>query len=187
VGAACVLGVLFSLALARLLHGPLPADLFATAAPWMKLTYTGLLALAAAWLVARAARPVSRLRAPTNAVAAVVLVMGAFSIAVTWLFMAPGERMGAVMGRTWMVCPWTVLALSLPTLGLLMRAVRGLAPTRLRMAGFASGLLAGAIAALAYSLACPERSAAFVAVWYTLGILLAGGLGAALGARTLRW
>jgi hypothetical protein len=55
------------------------------------------------------------------------------------------------------------------------------------MAGFSGGLLAGAIGAAGYSLACPESSAAFVAIWYTLGILLTGVVGAAIGDRVLRW
>ncbi|GAP39034.1 NrsF family protein [Piscinibacter sakaiensis] len=49
------------------------------------------------------------------------------------------------------------------------------------------GLLARALGAFGYSLACPESRLAFVAVWYTMGVLFTGLLGAALGARLLRW
>ena len=66
-------------------------------------------------------------------------------------------------------------------------ALRGLAPTRPRAAGLAAGLLAGAVGATGYALSCSELSMAFVAIWYTLGIALAGGLGALLGPRLLRW
>jgi hypothetical protein len=66
-------------------------------------------------------------------------------------------------------------------------ALRGLAPTRPRAAGLAAGLLAGAIGAFAYALACHEVSVAFVALWYSLGIALSGALGALLGPRLLRW
>jgi hypothetical protein len=48
-------------------------------------------------------------------------------------------------------------------------------------------LLAGAIGAIGYSLHCPEAAIAFVAIWYTAGIVLAGALGAALGPLVLRW
>ena len=65
--------------------------------------------------------------------------------------------------------------------------VRGLAPTRPRMAGLAAGVFAGSLAALGYALACPEVSITFVAVWYSLGIALSGLLGCALGGRILRW
>ena len=76
---------------------------------------------------------------------------------------------------------------SLPALAAALWALRGLAPTRLRTAGFASGVLAGSVGAFGYALSCPEASMSFVAVWYSLGILLTGALGAALGPRVLRW
>jgi Uncharacterized protein conserved in bacteria len=66
-------------------------------------------------------------------------------------------------------------------------ALRGLAPTRLRIAGAAGGLLAGATATLAYCLHCPEMGIPFWGVWYLLGMLLPTGLGAVLGPRLLRW
>jgi hypothetical protein len=80
-----------------------------------------------------------------------------------------------------------VLALSLPALVGALWALRGLAPTRPGAAGLAAGLLAGALGALGYSLACTELSPAFVAFWYSLGIGLAGALGAVLGPWVLRW
>jgi len=67
------------------------------------------------------------------------------------------------------------------------RVWRALAPTRLRLAGFAAGLLAGAIGAAGYALSCTEESTAFIAVWYSAGIVLTGLLGGALGGRLLRW
>jgi hypothetical protein len=92
-----------------------------------------------------------------------------------------------MMGHSWARCPWVVLALSLPALAGALWALRGLAPTHARRAGFAAGLLAGAAGAAGYSLGCTEESMAFVAAWYTLGIALAGGLGALIGPRVLRW
>jgi hypothetical protein len=80
-----------------------------------------------------------------------------------------------------------VLALSLPALAAALWAVRGLAPTRPRTAGFAAGLLAGSVGAIGYALSCAEASPAFVALWYTLGIALTGAVGAVLGPRVLRW
>ena len=41
--------------------------------------------------------------------------------------------------------------------------------------------------AFGYALSCTELSPAFVAIWYSLGIALAGALGAVLGPRILRW
>ena len=80
-----------------------------------------------------------------------------------------------------------MLALSLPALAGMLWAVQGWRRPVCAYAGFASGLLAGSLGALGYALACPEVSPTFVAVWYTLGILLSGGLGAWLGPRVLRW
>lgn len=184
---AAVGGLLCSALLAVSLIGALPAAAFDAGYPWMKLAYTGALALAACWLATRAARPAARTAPPSLAVLAVMLAMAALAVAVLVWRTAPGSRAQALLGASWQACPFAVLVLSLPALGLSLWAMRGLAPTRLRMAGFAAGLLAGAVGAFGYAFACPESSIAFVAIWYTLGIGLAGLLGAALGQRLLRW
>ena len=104
-----------------------------------------------------------------------------------FLQLPPGLRSAAVLGHAWLVCPWLLVGFSIPALAAAFWAVRGLAPTRLRAAGLACGLLAGAVGAAGYSLACPESSVAFVAIWYSLGIVLTALLGAVLGPRLLRW
>ncbi|MBK9573564.1 MAG: DUF1109 family protein [Rhodoferax sp.] len=75
----------------------------------------------------------------------------------------------------------------LASLAATLLAVRGLARSHLRGAGFSAGPLAGAVGANGYSLACPEASTVFVAVWYTAGIGLTALVGTALGPRVLRW
>lgn len=90
-------------------------------------------------------------------------------------------------GRSWITCPWLVLALAAPRFIGLLRAFRSLAPTRLRAAGAMAGLAAGAWAATLYCLHCPEASAIFVLSWFSLGIALATALGAVLGPWVLRW
>jgi len=80
-----------------------------------------------------------------------------------------------------------VLALSMPIFIGLLWSFRRLAPTRLRAAGAAAGLAAGAWAATLYCLHCPEVSAIFVLTWYSLGIGLAAALGALIGPYFLRW
>jgi hypothetical protein len=142
--------------------------------------------MALTWPFARLARPVAHTRAPWRLVGAVVLAMvllGSWQV----LQAEPGSRSQALLGHSWASCPWNVLLLSLPALGGAFWALRGLAPTRPRAAGLAAGLLAGAVGAAGYALSCSELSMAFVAVWYTLGIALAGALGALLGPRLLRW
>ncbi|WP_233244858.1 NrsF family protein, partial [Caulobacter sp. HMWF009] len=65
--------------------------------------------------------------------------------------------------------------------------VRGLAPTRPVLAGFATGAFAGGVAATVYGLHCPESTFVFVGLWYSLGIMACAGLGAVLGRIVLRW
>jgi hypothetical protein len=183
---AAVAGLLVSAWAAITWFGAIPAEMFATAVPWTKMAYAGALALAAGWLTARLSRPAARVQRPLRVTVAVVVVMavvGGASLVVE----PAGGRVQALLGHSWSSCPWSVLVLSLPALAASLWAVRGLAPTRPRAAGFASGLMAGSVGALGYSLACPEASSAFVALWYTLGIALTGAVGAALGPRVLRW
>ena len=77
--------------------------------------------------------------------------------------------------------------LSLPLFASTLWALKGLAPTRLALAGASAGLLSGALGALVYSLHCPESAAPFLAVWYVLGIAIPTLAGALLGPRVLRW
>lgn len=166
--------------------GWLPWVMFETTVPWVKLGYAAALIAASSVLVARLARPVARLAVARRALMGVVVGFVALGALALWLTPAD-QRWTAVLGETWLVCPWTLMALSLPGLGVVLWAVRGLAPTRLKDAGFASGVLAGAIGAAGYSLACPEPSVTFVAIWYTLGIGLTALVGRYLGPRVLRW
>jgi hypothetical protein len=183
---AALLGLLASAALALAVFGLIPPALFHTAVPWTKLAYAGALALGAAWLAAQLARPAAPTRAARRATAAVVAAMALLGAAsLGWE--ASGTRLQAWLGHSWFSCPLSLMALSLPALAATLWALRGLAPTQLRQAGFAAGLLAGAVGAGGYALSCPEASPAFVATWYSLGIGLCGGLGALLGPRVLRW
>lgn len=181
-----VLGAGASVLLALLLFGSIPGALYATPAPWIKLGYAASLGLAAAWLTARLSRPAARLRVPTQVLAGVCAAMAALGL-VAFIATPPAERSDALWGHSWSTCPWNVLALSLPALAGALWAVRGLAPTRARAAGFAAGLFAGSLGALGYALSCQELAPTFVALWYSLGIAMSGLLGAMLGPRVLRW
>jgi hypothetical protein len=163
-----------------------PMALLAEPGMWIKFGYAALLALAAAWWVARLARPVARLRPPAGAVAGVGVAMALLGLAA--VLGAPAEaRLDTVMGSSWRSCPTSVALLALPALAGTLWALRGLAPTRPRLAGFAAGLMSGAVGAFAYAVTCDELSPAFVAVWYSLGIAASAALGALLGPRLLRW
>lgn len=183
---ATILGILASAAGALAVLGPIPAQLFATPAPWMKLAYAVALAAGAAWLTARLGRPVARISGPTRVLLMVVAVMALLG-GLTLVAVPAGERLQVLLGHSWTRCPVIVLVLSLPAMAGVLWALRGLAPTRPRAAGLAAGLTAGALGAAGYALSCNELSPAFVAVWYSLGIALSGALGAALGPWVLRW
>jgi len=153
---------------------------------WMKWSYTFSLAIAAVVMVVQLARPDSVRLRWTWLLAAPVTVLGI--LGVTELARTPpGEWLAMWLGHSWMICPWLVLALAMPIFVGLLWSFRRLAPTRLRAAGAAAGLAAGAFAATVYCIHCPEVSAIFVLTWYSLGILLAASLGALLGPRLLRW
>lgn len=66
-------------------------------------------------------------------------------------------------------------------------AARRFGPTRLSAAGAALGAVAGALAAIPYSLFCPIDSAPYVATGYTAAIVLCAGIGALAGGRMLVW
>ena len=179
-------GLLVSAAVAIAWFGAIPSPMFGTWVPWMKIAYAGSLALAAGWLTARLSRPAAPVRQARRATLMVIGLMAAIGGASLWSA-APDGLPQALLGDSWLACPWRVLLLSLPALAAAFWAVRGMAPTRPRATGFAAGLLAGSVGALGYSLACPEASPAFVATWYTLGIIMTGAVGSALGPRVLRW
>lgn len=153
---------------------------------WMKWAYSLSLGAAAIHIVSRLARPTPESLRPLWFVTAPVLVLA--GIGIGELAHTPTtDWLGMWLGYSWKVCPFYVLALAVPIFAGLLWSFRRLAPTRLRAAGAAAGLAAGAWAAAIYCLHCPESSAIFVLTWYTLGILLATGIGALLGPKLLRW
>jgi hypothetical protein len=84
-------------------------------------------------------------------------------------------------------CLGTILMVSLPALAVILGVLRSRAPTRLAVAGATAGLLSGAIGATAYTLVCKNDGELFVAVWYSVAVLIMTGLGAAVGRRALAW
>jgi hypothetical protein len=175
-----------SVALATSLLGLVPDFAAVGIALWVKLGYAVALAAAAAWWASKLARPASPVALPARAVLLVVVAVALIGVGAL-LGTPSGERVPYLLGQSWSRCPWAVLGLSLPALAAALVALRGLAPTRLRAAGLAAGMLAGALGAFGYAFACTEQSTAFVALWYSLGIGMSGALGAALGPRVLRW
>jgi hypothetical protein len=185
---ALIAGGLGSTLLMALVFGVRPdlAAVAATPAFWLKLALPFFLALGALAATARLARPgvAPGLTWAAMAWPVVAVWLGAIALVA---FAPPGARLALVMGQTWKVCPANIALLSVPSFIAVFWALRGLAPTRLRLAGFTGGLLASATATLAYSLHCPEMEMSFWAVWYLLGMAIPAGIGAWFGPRLLRW
>lgn len=153
---------------------------------WTKVVFVAALASTSLAAVQRLARPGAGLGRLPLALASPILAVWAIAILVL-LRAAPEQRLEAFMGQTWSVCPFLVALLSGPVFVGVIWAIKGLAPTRLRLAGAAAGFLSGAVGALVYCLHCPELSPPFVGFWYLLGILIPTAVGALLGNRLLRW
>ncbi len=184
IGTGSLAAVLMLLALLRV-----RADLAEAALSplfWVKPAFVASLAAASLFAALRLSRPGASLAWIPASLAAPVLVIWTIAI-ITLLGAEPVERTRLFLGETWKSCPFLIALLSVPLFAAVMWAMRGLAPTRLRLAGFAAGLLAGAIAALVYCLHCPEIEAPFVGFWYLLGMLIPAAAGAALGPSLLRW
>jgi len=159
---------------------------FFTASFWMKWTYTLAVALGAWVCFERVARPG---RTPDWYLVAAVLPLVILAIiGLPPLLSLPADmRRTLWLGHSALMCPWLIGLVSLPVFVALSQAIRTAAPTRLRWAGFTTGLLAGGIAAFFYCLFCTESSIAFVASWYSLGMLLPAAAGALFGPALLRW
>lgn len=162
------------------------ASAVSTTAYWIKFGYVFVLSAAALWWTERLARPAAPARQPCGLIAATIL-LAAISAGLQLAAAPAFQRHALIMGSSANVCPWRIIALSLPILASVGLALKRLAPTRPVAAGTAAGLLSGAAGAVIYAFHCDESATPFVAVWYTLGILAVGALGGFSGKRLLRW
>ena len=153
---------------------------------WVKVALPAALLAGALLATIRLSCPGVRLGRVPAAIAAPVLAIWLFA-AIVLLGAAPAERSQLVFADTWAYCPIIIAALSVPLFGALLWAMKGLAPTRLALAGAAAGLLAGAGGALIYSLHCTEMAAPFLGIWYVLGMSVPAAVGAVIGPSVLRW
>jgi hypothetical protein len=157
-----------------------------TSSLWMKWAYALGMSAAAFSLCARLARPEGAPGALPFLLGVPFLVLGAIAL-IEVAGVPVDERRALWLGRTALMCPWIIGALAIPIFVAALWALRTLAPTRQRLAGFSAGCLAGAAAAGLYAIHCNETAAAFVVSWYTAGILLPGLVGVLIGPRVLRW
>jgi hypothetical protein len=153
---------------------------------WVKLAFVASLTAASLFATLRLSRP--GLRLAWMPIALTVPVIAIWLLAAVALMQADAaQHAGLFFGETSDSCPLLIAMLSVPAFVAVVWAMRGLAPTRLRLAGGAAGLLSGAVGALVYCLHCPESAAPFIAFWYPLGMLIPAAAGILLGPRLLRW
>ena len=153
---------------------------------WIKLGFVACMAAASLLLALRLSQPGRQLDQAPTLLAAPVLAIWILA-AVALINATPLQRVSLFLGDTWAICPFLIAMLSVPVFGSTIWAMRGLAPTRLRLAGAAAGLLAGTTGALVYCIHCPEMAAPFLGFWYLLGMLIPTAAGALSGPRLLRW
>jgi hypothetical protein len=157
-----------------------------TSAFWMKWGFALAIATAAFFLCARLARPEGKAGWWPIGLLLPILTLGV--VACVEMMAAPqAERQMMWLGHTAVQCMWCIPLLAAPLLIAILWAFRFFAPTRPRLAGFSAGLLAGAAAAVLYALHCDETALAFVATWYSAGMLFPALLGFLIGPRVLRW
>ena len=187
-GLACLIAATAALAVVLVWLG-MRSDIhiaMRTAAFWIKAGYTLSLAACGFALTLRMGRPGARPGAAL-AIAPIAFAALAALAAVELLLTPAGQRPRDWLGTSWRACPFLILAISAPAYLAVVWALRGMAPTRLRLAGAAAGLLAGGVGATVYGLHCQEMTAAFVVTWYSLGVAASVAIGALLGPRLLRW
>jgi hypothetical protein len=157
---------------------------------WVRLgareAYCAALAGGGVVAVLRLSTPGRRARLAGSVIALAAGAMGVYALVTLWE--APRAAWEPlIFGNTWRVCSALIAAMSVPYLAVALLLMRARAPTDLRLAGAASGLAAGALSALTYTLHCPELAPPFLFLWYGLGVLVPALVGAVAGPRFLRW
>ncbi len=152
----------------------------------MKSAYTLGLSLAGTLGFLALSQPLGRYGVSLILTALFVVFAGCLALN-ELVYFTPEAIKRAWMAPSWAFCMGTIWALSLPVLTAAIWLMRQRAPVHPLQAGLACGLLAGALAASAYSLHCTEDSALFLFSWYTLGLGISGLTGAIAGHFALRW
>lgn len=114
----------------------------------------------------------------------IVLGMGiAFQMATT----PPDFWFSEMVGRYPASCLKNVPIFAAGPLVAILLMIRAGAPTQPIVSGAIAGALSGSLGAIIYALHCPDDSALFVAVWYSLAIGILSVVGGFLGHLWLKW
>jgi hypothetical protein len=153
---------------------------------WLRFVFLASLGFVAWICVKQLGNPARAFKTKLWLLALPSALMALVAASLVWAA-EPGARVDMLLGTTWRVCSLAIAFLAIPLFASSVLIVRRLAPTRLKVTGGALGLFSGALAALIYTLHCPELHPAFLVVWYGIGILIPAVLGWLLGERLLRW
>lgn len=182
-------GVALSAALILFGHGFRPDLSAAISFPafWVKSAYPLSLSLVGVIALIKVARPGGKpvkTGVPVLIIYALLFILGIIQLSVA---SSPDEQRRLIMGISYWFCPLIILVSGTPLMVATFWFLRRGAPTHPDIAGFIAGMTAGSIGAWVYSWGCIENGLTFVALWYTLGIVLCGLLGGILGRSLLRW
>lgn len=187
-GTALALGLLVSLLLLVGTIGMRHDLSLALHDPWviLKFAFAAGFAIAGIVLVRETIRPEGR-RGMTLLLAP--LLVGVFAAALVNLATTDSSLWrAAAMGDGPASCIALILGFSVPPTVLLFAALRqAAAPASSARAGAAIGTLGCAIGIGVFALNCPNDTAIFVALWYSLALALGAGIGALVGRRLLAW
>jgi hypothetical protein len=143
---------------------------------WIKAAYPAAVAgcaLLAATLLARERPGGSRALAAAGALVFAMLIVSAMQ--------ASGMASSALEALYWpnaAVCMGNILVIAAPMLALSAAGLRDVDLERPARTGFACGLFCGGVAATVDGLHCWQETYAFVGPWFTLAMLVSGGIGA---------
>lgn len=143
---------------------------------WIKAAYTAGVALfalvAATWLARGRPGGVTVLALAGAAAVAMLVAAGVQNAA-----MSPAA-LTALHWPNALVCLGNILVIAAPMLGLTAFGLRDVDLLRPAPTGFACGLFCGGVAATVDGLHCWQGTYAFVGPWFTLAMLVSGGIGA---------
>ncbi len=143
---------------------------------WIKAAYPAVVALCgltAATLMARGQTGGVTALALAGAVACAMLVAAGAQAG-----RMPAADLEALLWPNGAICLGNVLVIAAPMLALAVAGLRDVDLERPAPTGFACGLFCGGVAGVVDGLHCWQTTYAFVGPWFTLALLISGGVGA---------